>query len=198
MTELEKMKAGLLFDPGDPEIIAIQGPLLDKLWAFNQLKPSQMREKEAYMKEVFAECGEFVYLELPFHANYGGAHAHFGSFIYANSNLTLVDDGDIYIGDHVMIGPNVTIATAAHPLDAALRARGLQYNRPVHIGENVWIGANAAILPGVTIGANAVIGAGSVVTHDIPANVVAVGVPCRVLREIQEGEDRDLLLQEEP
>ena len=192
------MKAGLLFDPGDPEIIAIQGPLLDKLWAFNQLKPSQMREKEAYMKEVFAECGEFVYLELPFHANYGGAHAHFGSFIYANSNLTLVDDGDIYIGDHVMIGPNVTIATAAHPLDAALRARGLQYNRPVHIGENVWIGANAAILPGVTIGANAVIGAGSVVTHDIPANVVAVGVPCRVLREIQEGEDRDLLLQEEP
>ena len=195
MTEFEKMQAGLLYDPGDEEIVRVQGPLLDKLWAFNQLKPSDMEAKEAYMKEVFAECGENVYLELPFHANFGGAHAHFGSNIYANFNLTLVDDADIYIGDHVMIGPNVTIVTATHPLDGDLRARGLQYNRPVHIGKNVWIGANAVVLPGVTIGDNAVIGAGSVVTHDIPENVVAVGVPCRVLRKIQEGEDRHLLAE---
>ncbi len=196
MTELEKMKAGMLFDPGDPEIIAIQVPLQDKLWAFNQLKPSDMQAKEAYMKEVFAECGTFVYLELPFHANYGGAHAHFGSFIYANYNLTLVDDGDIYIGDHVMIGPNVVIATAAHPIDPELRALGLQYNKEVRIGENAWIGAGAVILPGVTIGKNAVIGAGSVVTKDIPENCVAVGNPCRVLREVSE-KDRACFTKEE-
>ena len=186
MTELEKMKAGMLFDPGDEEIIKIQAPLLDRLWAFNRLKPSQMKEKEAYMKEVFAECGDFVYLELPFYANYGGAHAHFGSFIYANFNLTLVDDGDIYIGDHVMIGPNVVIATASHPIDPDLRRKGLQYNQPVRIGENAWIGAGVVVLPGVTIGKNAVIGAGSVVTKDIPDNCVAVGNPCRVLREVSE------------
>ena len=186
MTELEKMKAGMLFDPGDEEIIGIQAPLLDRLWAFNRLKPSQMKEKEAYMKEVFAECGEFVYLELPFYSNYGGAHAHFGSFVYANFNLTLVDDGDIYIGDHVMIGPNVVIATASHPIDPDLRRKGLQYNQPVRIGENAWLGAGVVVLPGVTIGKNAVIGAGSVVTRDIPDNCVAVGNPCRVLREVSE------------
>ena len=196
MTELEKMQAGLLYDPMDEQILGAQIPLLDRLWAFNQLRPTDTQAKEAYMREVFAACGENVYLELPFRANFGGAHAHFGSNVYANFNLTLVDDGDVYIGDYVMIGPNVTIATAAHPLDAALRARGLQYNRPVRIGENVWIGANAVINPGVTIGRNTVIGAGSVVTHDIPENVVAVGVPCRVLREIREGEDRELLFQE--
>ena len=131
-----------------------------------------------------------MYLELPFYANYGGAHAHFGSFIYANFNLTLVDDGDIYIGDHVMIGPNVVIATASHPIDPELRRQGLQYNQPVRIGENAWIGAGVVVLPGVTIGKNAVIGAGSIVTKDIPDNCVAVGNPCRVLRAVSE-KDRE-------
>ena len=136
------------------------------------------------MKKNFAACGEGCYIELPFYANWGGHHLHFGSFIYANFNLTLVDDGHIYVGDHVMIGPNVTIATANHPLEPELRAKGLQYNRDVIIGENAWIGAGVIIVPGVTIGRNAVIGAGSVVTKDIPDNVLAVGNPCRVLREI--------------
>ncbi|MBO4432228.1 MAG: sugar O-acetyltransferase, partial [Clostridia bacterium] len=108
----------------------------------------------------------------------------FGSGVYANSNLTLVDDGHIYVGDRVMFGPNVTIATANHPIDPELRARALQYNKDVYIGENVWIGAGVIIVPGVRIGKNSVIGAGSVVTKDIPENVVAVGNPCRVLREI--------------
>ena len=186
MTEYEKMKKGLLYDPGDREVVEEQMPYLDKLYEFNQLKPSQMKEKEAYMKEVFAECGEMVYIEQPFHANFGGHHAHFGSFIYANSNLTLVDDGHIYIGDHVMIGPNVTIATASHPLDPELRARGLQFNKDVYIGENVWIGANVVVLPGITIGKNTIIGAGSIVTRDIPENVIAVGNPCKVMREVSE------------
>lgn len=138
------------------------------------------------MKEVFAECGENNYIELPFHANWGGSHVHFGSYIYANSNLTLVDDGHIFIGDRVMFGPNVTIATASHPINPSLRAKGFQYNKDVCIGENTWIAANVVVIPGVCIGKNVVIGAGSVVTKDIPDNVVAVGNPCRILREIGE------------
>ena len=104
--------------------------------------------------------------------------------VYANFNLTLVDDTDIFVGDSVMFGPNVTVATAGHPINPDLRRDVAQYNIPVHIGNNVWIGANSVILPGITIGDNSVIGAGSVVTKDIPANVVAVGNPCKVLREI--------------
>ena len=187
MTEYEKMIAGKLYDPQDPEIMGEQFPFLDKLWAFNQLKPSDLEKKEQYMKEVFAECGEGCYIELPFHANWGGHHVHFGSGIYANSNLTIVDDGHVYIGDKVMIGPNVTIATASHPVEAELRARGLQINRDVHIGENVWIGSNAVILPGVTVGKNVVIGAGSVVTKDIPDDTVVAGNPARVIRRANQG-----------
>ena len=186
MTQYERMEAGLIYDPGDKEIMDEQFPYLDKLWEFNQLKPSECDKKEKYMKEVFAECGENCYIELPFRANWGGKHVHFGSGIYANSNLTLVDDGHIYVGDKVMFGPNVTVATANHPIDSPLREKALQYNKDVYIDENVWIGAGVVIVPGVHIGKNTVIGAGSVVTKDIPENVVAVGNPCRVLRTIGE------------
>ena len=197
MTQYERMTAGLLYDPGDLVIMAEQVPFQDKLWEFNQLKPSDLEKKERYMKEVFAECGDGCYIELPFHANWGGRHVHFGSGIYANSNLTLVDDGHIYIGDKVMLGPNVTIVTANHPVNADLRSRGLQYNKDVHIGENAWIGAGVVIVPGVNIGKNTVIGAGSIVTKDIPDNVVAVGNPCRVLREVSER-DRLYFYRMEP
>ena len=186
MTNYERMVKGLIYDPADEEITAEQFPFLDKLWEFNQLKPSDFEKKEQYMREVFAECGDNCYIELPLRANWGGRHVHFGSGIYANSNLTLVDDGHIYVGDKVMFGPNVTIATANHPIDPGLRSRALQYNRDVYIGENVWIGAGVIIVPGVRIGKNSVIGAGSIVTKDVPENVVAVGNPCRVLREIGE------------
>ena len=189
MTQYERMVAGLIYDPGDEEILKEQVPSMDKLWEFNKLKPSDVEKKTQYMKEVFAECGENCYIELPFHANWGGHHVHFGSGVYANSNLTLVDDGHIYVGDKVMFGPNVTVATANHPVNAELRARALQYNKDVHIGENAWIGAGTVIVPGVTIGKNTVIGAGSVVTKDIPDNVVAVGNPCRVIREVSERDD---------
>ena len=186
MTEYEKMVKGLIYNPGDKEILSEQVQYQDKLWEFNQLKPSQYSEKMKYMKEMFAECGDNCYIELPFRANWGGHHVHFGNGIYANSNLTIVDDGHVYIGDKVMFGPNVTIATANHPIDPTLRAKGLQYNKDVYIGENTWIGAGVIIVPGVRIGKNAVIGGGSVVTKDIPDNVVAVGNPCRVLREVGE------------
>ena len=186
MTQYERMVKGLIYDPADAEILKEQIYFQDRLWRFNQLKPSDITEKNNYMKEIFAECGDNNYIELPFHANWGGRHVHFGSYIYANSNLTLVDDGHIYIGDRVMFGPNVTIATANHPINSELRQKGLQYNKDVHIGENTWIAANVVIVPGIRIGKNVVIGAGSVVTKDIPDNVVAVGNPCHILREIGE------------
>ena len=190
MTQYERMVKGLIYDPLDEEIMAEQVPFQDKLWEFNQLKPSDTDKKTAYMKEVFAECGDDCYIELPFHANWGGHHVHFGSGVYANSNLTLVDDDHIYVGDRVMFGPNVTVATANHPINPELRSKGYQYNKPVYIGENTWIGANVVIVPGVRIGKNVVIGGGSVVTKDIPDNVVAVGNPCKVLREVSERDNK--------
>ena len=196
MTHYERMLNGMLYDPRVDEILDEQFPFQDKLWEFNQLKPSDVEKKEQYMKEVFAECGENNYIELPFNANWGGHHVHFGSDIYANSNLTLVDDGHIFVGNKVMFGPNVTIATANHPIDPELRAKGLQYNKDVYIGENTWIGSGVVIVPGVKVGKNVVIGAGSIVTKDIPDNVVAVGNPCRVLREVSEH-DREYYYKSE-
>ena len=197
MTEYEKMVKGLIYNPGDEKIMSEQLQYQDKLWEFNQLKPSQYLEKMKLMKEMFAECGDHCYIELPFRANWGGHHVHFGNGIYANSNLTIVDDGHVYVGDKVMFGPNVTIATANHPIEPMLRAKGLQYNKDVYIGENTWIGAGVIIVPGVRIGRNTVIGGGSVVTKDIPDNVVAVGNPCRVLREVGERDKKYFYKNEE-
>lgn len=196
MTHYERMTKGLIYDPADEEILKEQRKYQDMLWEFNRLKPSQLNEKIKYMKEVFAECGDNCYIELPFHANWGGRHVHFGNGIYANFNLTIVDDGHVYVGDKVKFGPNVVIATAGHPIEPSLRAKGLQFNKDVYIGENTWIGAGAVILPGVRIGKNVVVGAGSVVTKDIPDNVVAVGNPCRVLREINDR-DREYYYKDE-
>ncbi len=182
-----RMHNGKLYYTGQPELIAAdQLTYLQKNFDYNQLRPSQQKEKQALLKQLFAEIGESCYIEAPFHANWGGKHVHLGSHVYVNYNLTLVDDTHIYIGDHVMIAPNVVIATGTHPIHPELRRKEAQYNLPVHIQDNVWLGAGCLVMPGVTIGENSVIGAGSVVTKDIPANVVAVGNPCRVLRDISE------------
>lgn len=186
MSMKERMHTGGLYLPGDAEIMADQQKRLDCLYDFNMTRPTEMDKREAMLKEMFAEIGEGCYIEPPFHSNFGGGHVHFGKFVYANFNLTLVDDTHIYVGDYTMFGPNVTVATAGHPILPDLREKIYQYNFPVTIGRNCWIGAGAVILPGVTVGDNTVIGAGSVVTKDIPANVVAVGNPCRVLRGISE------------
>lgn len=183
---MSRIYVGKLVVGADALLAEEQLAALDKLFAYNALPPSHQAEKQALLREMFAEIGEDCYIETPFHANWGGKHVHFGSNIYANFNLTLVDDCPIYVGSHTMFGPNVTVAVAGHPVEPNLRRQAAQFNLTVRIGENVWIGAGAIILPGVTIGDNTVIGAGSVVTHDIPANVVAVGSPCRVLREIGE------------
>lgn len=186
MTDKEKMDSGMLYLPGDEEILKEQFRCLEKLYDFNATRPSEMKKRRELLKEMFAEIGDGCYIEPPFHSNWGGKHCHFGKNVYANFNLTLVDDTDIYVGDCTMFGPNVTVATAGHPVLPELRAKGFQYNASVRIGKNCWIGAGAVIVPGVTIGDNTVIGAGSVVTKDIPSGVVAVGNPCRVLREIGE------------
>lgn len=191
--ELEEIKSrmheGKIYFGNDERLMEEQLQYLDRLYDFNQTRPTELKKREEMLKEMFAEIGEGCYIEPPLYANWGGKHVHFGSHVYANFCLSLVDDSHIYVGDHVMFAPRVTVAAGTHPIHPGLRSKQAQYNMPVHIGNNVWIGANSVILPGVSIGDNSVIGAGSVVTKDIPANVVAVGNPCKVLREIGE---RDL------
>lgn len=186
MSMKDKMHVGELYLPGDEEIMTEQTLCLEKLYDFNATRPLEGEKRSTLLKEMFAEIGEGCYIEPPFHSNWGGHHVHFGKNVYANFNLTLVDDTHIYVGDYTMFGPNVTVATAGHPILPELREQGYQYNAPVHIGKNCWIGAGVVIVPGITIGDNVVVGAGSIVTKDLPDNVVAVGNPCKVLREIND------------
>ncbi len=186
MNPYDSLHSKKVYNPADESIMKEQFKCLERLYDFNATRPSQLKERAELLKEMFAEIGEGCYIEPPLHANWAGKHVHFGKNVYANFNLTLVDDTHIYVGDCTMLAPNVIIATGGHPVLPELREKGYQYNLPVTIGKNCWIGAGAVILPGVTIGDNTVIGAGSVVTRDIPANVVAVGNPCRVLRQINE------------
>lgn len=187
MSEMkDKMHTTELYFPEDEEIMNEQLQCLNKLYDFNQTRPTELAKRTEMLKEMCAEIGEGCYIEPPLHSNWGGKHTHFGRNVYANFNLTLVDDTHIYIGDYTLLGPNVVIATAGHPILPELREKAFQYNAPVHIGRNCWLGAGVIVLPGVTIGDNSVIGAGAVVTKDIPAGVIAVGNPCRVLRKIDE------------
>lgn len=186
MENKDRMFTGDLYLPNDAAITEEQTACLELLYTFNQTRPSEQEKRNQLLKQMFAEIGENCYIEPPFHANFGGKHVHFGKNVYANFNLTMVDDGHIYVGDYTMFAPGVIVATAGHPILPELRETVYQYNMPVHIGKNCWIGAGAIILPGVTIGDQVVVGAGSVVTKDLPSNVVAVGNPCRVIREINE------------
>ena len=186
MSVTEQLHCEELYLPDAPDIVALQTQSLELLYEYNETRPSESERRAALLNKMFADIGEGCYIEPPFHANWGGRHCHFGSYVYANFNLTCVDDTHIYVGDRTLIGPNVTIATAGHPILPDLRAQAYQFNIPVRIGRNCWIGAGAIILPGVSIGDNTVIGAGSVVTKDVPANTVAVGNPCRTIRPINE------------
>ena len=181
----ERMANGYLYLSDDSDLLTEQAEYLELLYDYNHTRPKEAEKRAEILTKLFAEVGEDCYIEPPLHANWG-CHTHLGNAVYANFNLTLVDDADIYIGDHVMLAPNVVIATAGHPIEPNLRKKAAQFNIPVHIENNVWIGAGAVILPGVTIGENSVIGAGSVVTKDVPKNSVAYGNPCRVVREINE------------
>ena len=182
----EKLHSGEIYDPNENDIMSEQLLCLEKLYDYNSTRPSEFKKRQSLLKEMFAEIGEDCYIEPPFRANWAGKHIHFGNSVYANFNLTCVDDTHIYVGDCTMFGPNVVLATAGHPILPELREKAFQFNILIHIGKNCWLGAGVIVMPGVTIGDNTVIGAGSVVTKDIPSNVVAVGNPCRVLRPIGE------------
>ena len=186
MTECEMLHGGGLYRSDEAALLNEQTAYLERLYDFNATRPSEGEKREALLKEMFAELGENCYIEPPLRSNWAGKHVHFGKNVYANFNLTLVDDTHIYVGDYTMIGPNVTLATAGHPILPALREEVYQFNLPVRIGRNCWLGAGVIVLPGITIGDNTVVGAGSVVTRDLPSGVVAAGNPCRVLREIGE------------
>ena len=193
----EILHSGKLYLPSGEEIMSAQLACLDKLYDFNATRPTELDKRTAMLKEMFAEVGDGTYIEPPLHSNWGGKNVHLGNNVYFNFNATMVDDTHIFIGDCTMLGPNVVIATAGHPILPELREKALQYNMPVHIGKNCWLGAGVIVLPGVTIGDNTVIGAGSVVTKDIPANVVAVGNPCRVIKKITDEDKRKFYKNEE-
>ena len=184
-----------LYDPSEGSILSEQDQCLELLYDYNQTRPTQREKRAELLRQMLAECGEGCWIEPPFYANWGGKNLHFGKGIYANFGLTCVDDTHIYVGDYTMFGPHCILATAGHPILPELREKALQYNLPVHIGRNCWLGAGVIVLPGVSIGENTVIGAGSVVSRDIPANVVAAGSPCRVLRPIGEH-DREFFCRD--
>ena len=186
MKSLDKIHSGKVYTCNDENLVVAQTACLEKLYDYNHTRPREFAKREQLLKSMFAEVGKNCYIEPPLHANWGGRHVHFGDDVYANFNLTLVDDTHIYVGSNTMIGPNVVIATAGHPIDPALRLAICQFSLPIHIGKKCWLGAGVIVMPGVSIGDNTVIGAGSVVTRDIPANVVAYGTPCKVVRAISE------------
>ena len=187
MNIYEKMQSGELYNPSDTKLLLTQFKCLGRMHRFNKSHPLNIIKRNRLLKKMLAEVGEGCYITPPFYANWAGKHLHLGKGVYANTGLTIVDDTHIYVGDYTQFGPNVIIASAGHPILPSLRSDApLQYNIPVRIGNNCWIGAGAVIVPGITIGDNTVIGAGSVVVKDIPSNVVAVGNPCHVIREIGE------------
>lgn len=186
MTNRERKGNGLIYRYDDPSLLGNQVQYQETLYDYNHSRPAETEKRQRLLKEMFAEIGEDCHVETPVNANWGCRHVHFGKGIYCNSNVTFVDDAGIYVGDDCLIAPNVVISTSGHPILPILREHHYVYNLSVHIGKNVWIGSGVQIMPGITVGDHSVIGAGSVVTHDIPANVVAYGVPCSVIREVGE------------
>lgn len=189
MTEKEKSYAELLYQPGDPELAAERDETVKKLTAYNRMDPLDRSGRQAAVRQLLGGTGENCVVEQPFFCTYG-TNTTVGDNFFMNVNGKLMDSGKITIGSNVFIAPNVCIITEEHAMDPKQRAEGLEYTHPVHIGDNVWICTGALVLPGVTIGENSVIGAGSVVTKDIPPNSLAVGNPCRVIRELGKDEER--------
>lgn len=187
---LSRMANQKLYYCDNEELMSEQFKYLDMVYEYNHMKPSEQKEKKILLKKMFAQIGDNSYIETPFYANWGGKNVYFGDNIYSNFNLVLIDDTNIYVGNNVMIGPNVVLCSGTHPIEPELRRKQAQYNLSVKVEDNVWIGANCVVMPGVTIGKNSVIGAGSIVTKDIPANVVAIGSPCKVVREISEKDKK--------
>lgn len=189
MNQKERMLSGLPYKAWMDGLSEERLENKKKIFKYNNLEPEYEKAKDALIKEILGKTGNIINVEAPFHCDYG-YNIEVGENFFANYNLTILDVGKVKIGDNAQIAPNVSIYTAGHPIHADSRNSGYEYGIPITIGDNVWIGGNTCIMPGVTIGNNVVIGAGSVVTKDLPDNVIAVGNPCRILRKISE-EDRD-------
>ena len=186
MNEWNKAQAGYLYDANyDREVVENRTKCADLCYEFNQCKPSDTKKQAEIIKKIIG-CikGDFV-ITAPFYCDYGSNITIRNNF-YTNHNCTILDGAKVTFGDNVFIAPNVVFSTAGHAIDAGQRAKGLEIALPITVGDNVWIGANVSVLPGVSIGSNTIIGAGSVVNKDIPDGVVAAGVPCRVIRRITE------------
>lgn len=195
-SEEERELSGRMYAPGDPELVAIKRKAHELSRQYNLTPEEDAERRKEIIRELFPDIGEGFGFNGPIQIHYG-VHTHIGRNFFANFNFTVQDDGEVFIGDYCDFGPNVTIVTPQHPLlpkerELMRNERGEEmrmcYAEPVHVGSHVWLGANVVICPGVSIGDNCVIGAGSVVSRDIPANSVAVGVPCRVLRELSESD----------
>ena len=190
MTEWEKGQAGYLYDANyEPEIIAMREKCADLCWEFNMCKPSDQQTQQRLIREIIGNVKGSIVVTAPFYCDYG-VNISVGENFYTNHNVTILDGAKVTFGDNVFIAPDCVFSTAGHPLDAEQRNRGLEIALPITVGDNVWIGTHVSVLPGVTIGNNVVIGAGSVVNRDIPDGVIAVGNPCRVLRPITEEDKK--------
>lgn len=184
LTEKEKMLAGESYDACDAELLVELNATKELIWNYNNLRPSQRAERTKMLKQLLGKTGEEIFIVQPFYCDYG-THITVGEDFFANFNFTVLDEARVTIGDHAFIGPNVSIYTACHPLDATTRNKKTEWAKPVTIGHNVWIGGSVTICPGVTIGNNVVIGAGSVVVKDIPDNTVAVGNPACPVKQLK-------------
>lgn len=183
-SEREKMRAGELYDSADPELAAARLRARELLRAFNDAPPADAEGRDRVLRDLLGAAGEGVWIEPPFRCDYGD-NIHLGDRVYFNFNCVVLDPAEVTVGSDVLFGPGVQLITATHPLDAATRRTWRESARPVAIGSDVWVGAGALVLPGVRIGSRTVIGAGSVVTRDVPGGVLAAGNPCRVIRPLE-------------
>ena len=184
MTEKEKMLSGLEYDANDPELLAEVFACKDMCQRYNSLPASDATAQRALLKEMLGTCHDDTYINPPFYCDYG-KQIHVGKGFFANFHFTVLDEAPVTIGDNAFIGPNVSLYTACHSTIPAERNTRYEWAKPITIGNNCWLGGSVTVLPGVTIGDNCTIGAGSVVSHDIPANSIAVGNPCHVIKTLE-------------
>ena len=184
LVELEKMMSGEPYDAtGNTLLLDILQDTQEMCRDYNNLRPSLQKEKDTLIKRILGKTGERLKVIQPFFCDYG-FNIEVGEDFFANTGMVILDEARVTFGNHVFIGPNCSFYTPCHPLDVATRNKGVEWSLPITVGNNVWFGGNVTVCPGVTIGDDAVIGAGSVVTHDIPASVVAAGNPCKIIKKI--------------